>query len=122
MYVTKILVVDDDLSVRTLVKSILSGKGYELIEVADGGSACEVAISERPDLILLDVLMPGMGGFDVLGKLKDDPDTKLIPVIMLTAKGLPRDEARGMRLGAADYITKPCSREEIEGRVRLALS
>ena len=116
---TKILVADHDLSIRALVKSIFIGEGYELIEAIDGGSAYDVAVSEKPDVILLDVLTPGMDGYEVLERLKDNPDTNLIPIIMLTA--LPRDERRRMRLGPEDYITKPFSREELEHRVRLAL-
>ena len=118
---TKILIADDDLSTRLLVKSILAGKDYEFIEANDGDSAYDIAVADKPDVILLDLMMPGMDGFQVLERLKNNIETKPIPIIMLTARRTPRDEERGIRLGAADYITKPCSREELEDRVRLAL-
>ena len=118
---TKILVADDDPNIRMLVKTILAGEGYEFFEAMDGSSAYDTAVSEKPDVILLDIMMPGRDGFEVLESLKGNPDTKLIPIILLTARRTPRDEQRGMQLGAADYITKPCTREELQHRVRLAL-
>ena len=119
---TTILVADDDPDMRALVKSTLDQEAYEFIEAVDGDSDYATAVSEKPDVILLDVTMPAMNGFQVLEMLKSNPDTRPIPVILLTVRRQPKDEARGMRAGAIDYITKPFSRSELPDRVRLALT
>ena len=119
---TRILVADDEAGIRQIVKLMLTTEGYETIEAADGGSAYTKATEEKPDIILLDVVMPVMDGFTVLEKLKADPHTMNIPVIILSVKRLPRDEERAMRAGALDYITKPWASGELEDRVRLALT
>ena len=106
---------------REVIKDILSREGYEFVESADGDTAYSTAVSEKPDVILLDVTMPIMNGFEVLKRLKDDPSTRTIPVVMMTARRLPRYETLAMKLGAADYITKPFSSGEVQDRVRLAL-
>ena len=80
-----------------------------------------LAAQEVPDLILLDVMMPRIDGFEVLERLKSNPDTQSIPVIMVTAKGQGNDESQAMRTGAWDYITKPWGPDEVEDRVRMAL-
>jgi len=118
----KILVADDESNVRELLKSILTGEGYAIIEAADGGSAYATAVSQKPDIILLDLMMPVMNGYRVLKKLKNHSDTEPIPVIILTALRLPEDVQKGMEAGAADYITKPFSSGELLDRVRMVLS
>ena len=118
----KILVADDDHSARELVRLTLDKEGYEIIEAIDGGSAYTTAASEKPDLILLDVMMPVMDGYGVLQKLKANQDTEPIPVIMLTVNGQPKDELSGIEAGATDYVTKPFARDELLDRVRMALS
>ena len=119
---TKILVADDDDSVRELVKTALGKEGHEIIESDDGVSTYDMAVSEHPDIILLDVMMPGMDGFQTLRELKANAATSLIPVIMVTVRRTPKDEQLGMRLGAVDYITKPFSQAELADRVRMVES
>jgi len=105
----KILIADDRPEVVELVKVTLEGESYQILSASDGSEALEKTRLERPDLILLDIIMPKMDGYEVLGNLKDHPHTKDIPVIMLTAKGQRVDKEKGKRLGARDYIIKPFS-------------
>jgi CheY-like chemotaxis protein len=105
----KVLVVDDEPDVLLLCRVNLEFEGYEVTEAADGEEAMERVREERPDVILLDVMMPKMDGWQVLTALKDDPETADIPVVMLTAKVQDQDQIRGWSSGAADYITKPFS-------------
>jgi len=105
----KILIADDRSEVVELVKVTLEGEGYQTIDASDGREALEKIGKEKPDLILLDIIMPRMDGFEVLSKVKKDPKTKDIPVIMLTAKGQKIDKEKGGILGAQDYIIKPFS-------------
>jgi len=118
----KILIVDDDADTRLLLDQILAKEGYQVIEAEDGRSACERAVSEKPDVILLDIVMPAMDGFDTLRRLKDNPDTASIPVIFVTAKKQLEDEIRGTQLGAFDFICKPLAAGELEDRTRMALT
>ena len=105
----KILVVDDKPEVVELVTATLEGEGYQIICAFDGEEALEKINKERPDLVLLDVRMPKMTGLEVLAKAKKDPQTRDIPIIMLTAKGQEIDKDKGIRLGAEEYIIKPFS-------------
>ncbi len=105
----KILVVDDKPEVVELVTATLEGEGYQIICAFDGREALEKIGREKPDLVLLDIVMPKMNGFEVLSEVKNDPQTKDIPIIMITAKGQKLDEDKGRRLGAEDYIIKPFS-------------
>ena len=105
----KILIADDRSEVVELVKVTLEGEGYRTIDASDGREALEKIRKEKPDLILLDIIMPKMDGFEVLSEAKEDLQTKDIPIIMLTAKGQKLDEDKCRRLGAADYIIKPFS-------------
>ena len=105
----KILIVDDKLEVVELVKATLEGEDYQTISASDGKEALEKIGKEKPDLVLLDIVMPKMNGFEVLTEVKKDPKTKEIPIIMLTAKGQKLDKDKGRRLGAEDYIIKPFS-------------
>jgi len=105
----KILIVDDKLEVVELVRATLEGEGYQIISASDGREALEKIGKEKPDLVLLDIIMSKMDGFEALAKAKKDPQTKDIPIIMLTAKGQQLDKDKGRRLGAEDYIVKPFS-------------
>jgi CheY-like chemotaxis protein len=113
----KILIVDDEEPLRLLVRATLedeSGEGrYEIIEAADGNEALEVARRERPELILLDIQMPGLSGLEVCKMLKDDPVTSDLMVVMLTAKGQQSDREQGFAAGADDYFAKPFSPLEL---------
>ena len=115
----RILIVEDELPMRTVLCDTLSGQGYRVMVANDGESGLERALAEKPDLILLDVMMPRIDGFAVcaqLRKLRHD-----VPVLMLTAKGRVEDRVRGLDAGADDYLAKPFSREELLARVRALL-
>ncbi|MEJ2698169.1 MAG: response regulator [Desulfuromonadales bacterium] len=103
----KILVVEDEESLLKLESILLTSKGYEVRGVSNGQAALEAIAEELPDLILLDIMLPEMDGFEVCRRLKSDPATKELPVIMLTAKKSREDMARGEKVGADWYITKP---------------
>ena len=105
----KILIADDKLEVVELLRATLEGEDYRIISASDGKEALEKIGKEKPDLVLLDIVMPKMDGFEVLSEVKRDPKTKEIPVIMLTAKGQKGDEEKGRRLGAEGYVIKPFS-------------
>lgn len=117
-----ILVVDDHPATRLLVKQILTIKGHQVNEAEDGRSACSKAVFDKPDLILMDVNMPVLDGFQALERLKEFPATRLTPVIMLTSSHLPQNELEGVRKGALDYITKPWGPGELEDRIRMGLT
>ena len=114
----KILVVDDEESLVELLRSNLERDGYEVISASDGVAAIELAERQKPDLILLDWMMPKMDGFEVCKRLR--PKTKT-PIIMVTAKGEEIDKVLGLEMGADDYITKPFSPREVLARVRAQL-
>ena len=105
----KVLVVDDEPDVLLLCRVNLEFEGYEVIEAADGETAMEQVRAHRPDVVLLDVMMPRMDGWQVLQAIKSDDELRSIPVVMLTAKVQDQDQIRGWSEGAADYITKPFS-------------
>ncbi|MBA7652244.1 Alkaline phosphatase synthesis transcriptional regulatory protein PhoP [subsurface metagenome] len=105
----KILIADDKPEAVELVRVSLEGEDYEIVGASNGKEALKRARLERPDLILLDIVMPKMDGFEVCRKLKKDPEIQEIPIIMLTAKGQKVDQEKARQLGARDYITKPFS-------------
>ena len=117
----RVLVVEDDKDLRNLVVDILKDAGYDVTEAVDGGMAVEKARTERPDVILLDVMMPVMDGFEVLTKLRQDPATRATPVVILSAFPAVIGELRAWRLGARHYIRKPFDPEQVESTVRIAL-
>jgi DNA-binding response OmpR family regulator len=114
----KILVVDDKLELRTLLKSYLAQEGFDVITAGDGQEALRIARSTKPDLILLDIMMPEMNGYEFLRAYSREADT---PVILLTAKLDENDKVLGLELGADDYVTKPFSPRELTARVRAVL-
>lgn len=113
----KVLVVDDEEFVRQLIQIKLKFCGIETIEAGNGFDAVEKAISEKPDLILLDVMMPRMNGFEACQRLKASPETAHIPIVMLTARGDPSAKERGENAGALEYLTKPFSPQKLAERV-----
>jgi len=118
----RILVADDDpLSIK-LLNFRLRSVGHEVILAVNGGEALEITTREKPDLVLLDIMMPVMNGFQVLRKLKSQEETKDIPVIMLTSKVQEKDVVFGLEAGAEDYITKPFSFAELNARVNHVLA
>jgi two-component system, cell cycle response regulator len=116
----RVLVVDDAQEDRQLVRAQLRSDPLELLEADDGPSGLAAARRERPDLILLDVSLPGCDGFELIRHLKDDPQTRSIPVIFLSA-ATTRDMAQGLDLGAVDFVSKPSDPIELRARVRAAL-
>ena len=103
----KVLVIDDEAPIRLLCRVNLEAEGMEVIEAQDGTVGVELARSERPDVILLDVMMPGMDGWEVLQALQAGESTSEIPIVFLTARAELRDRAQGLELGGIDYVTKP---------------
>lgn len=116
-----ILVAEDQPHIRALIEYKLKNTGYNVIAVADGAAALAKAKEYVPDLILLDVMMPSMNGFEVLVALKGDEKTKHIPVLMVTAQSREEEIVKGLELGADDYITKPFSPNELAARVKTVL-
>src|SRR5437868_6397501 len=104
---TKVLVIDDEAPIRLLCRVNLEAEGMQVLEAADGPSGLEKARAEGPDVVLLDVMMPGLDGWRVAEELLDDPRTQAIPIVFLTARAELRDRARGIDLGGIDYVTKP---------------
>lgn len=109
----KILVVDDERQIVKLVEVNLRKAGYDVVCAYDGVEALEKVQTERPDMIVLDVMMPRMNGFDVLKKLQSNPETEQIPVIMLTAKAQDADIFAGWQSGVSSYLTKPFNPREL---------
>ena len=114
----KILVVDDKTELRTLLKSYLTQEGFDVVTANDGQEALYVARHEKPNLIILDLMMPEMGGYEFMRSYSREADT---PVVILTAKIDENDKVLGLELGADDYITKPFSPRELTARVRAVL-
>jgi two-component system, OmpR family, alkaline phosphatase synthesis response regulator PhoP len=114
----KIMIVDDEVEVVELLKSRLVNSGFRVCTAYDGNDALAVVKKEKPDLILLDVILPTVNGYDVCGLLKKDNATKKIPIIMLTVKGKIGDIDEGILSGADDYIAKPYELNELLDRIK----
>jgi two-component system alkaline phosphatase synthesis response regulator PhoP len=117
----KVLVVDDAENIRELVRYNLAREGYQVTTVGSGEEALKQTHSQIPDLIILDLMLPGIDGLDVCRELKNDPKTTHIPVVMLTVKGEESDIIVGLELGADDYITKPFSPKVLLARLKAVL-
>lgn len=119
---TTVLVADDDTDIRELVAFKLGQAGYEVVTVPDGVAALDAARAQRPDLAILDLMMPGLSGLDVCSQLRRTEGTADVPVIMLTAKAQEQDVATGFATGADDYVVKPFSPRELVSRVQAVLA
>jgi PAS domain S-box-containing protein len=117
----RVLVVDDDEAIRAICREVLENAGYAVRDVADGFAALTEAKRYRPDLMLLDIMMPDMDGFQTAERLKSDPSTSMTPIIFLSAKGATADKVRAFRSGAEDYVTKPFDAAELVARVSKAV-
>ena len=117
----KILVVDDEAKNVKLLEALLLPRGYEVVQASNGEEALQQVQQERPDLILLDVMMPVMDGFEACRILKENADTRLIPVVIMTALGQVEDRIKGIEAGADDFLTKPVHRDELLARIRTSL-
>ncbi len=113
----RIVVADDEADIRRLIVFTLRRRGYEVIEADSGDMALDTIRDQLPELVLLDVMMPGMSGLEVAHALKDDPDTSHIPIIMLSAKGQAAEVEAGLASGAATYLVKPFSPQDLAARV-----
>ena len=119
----KILLVDDHAPTRLMFSKILAQQDarYEFLEASNGLEACETALVAKPDLILMDVIMPVMDGYEALASLKEDPETQTIRVLMLSALDLPFQQKLAYELGAFGYVVKPIRLDEVKHTVKLAL-
>lgn len=117
MFKKKILIIDDLVLVRTLTSDILTEKGYDVVTASNGRDGIEAVYEEKPDLVLLDIVMPGIDGFEVCRILRKDESNNLMPIIMLTAQSNEEDKLLGLELGADDYIIKPFNPRELISRV-----
>lgn len=120
--VKKILIADDETAIRLLIHSTLENEEYQIIESKNGQDTLEKYHAEAPDLLILDLMMPGLSGSEVCGKIRTDPKAKQAPIIILTAKGKISDEAARLEFGADFYLTKPFSPLELLACVNQALS
>ncbi len=118
---TRVLVIDDEAPIRLLCRVNLEAEGIRVSEAGDGPGGLDLARAQRPDVILLDVMMPGLDGWRVAEMLLDDPVTRDIPIVFLTARADVRDRARGIDLGGLEYITKPFNPVELASLVRRVL-
>jgi DNA-binding response OmpR family regulator len=119
---TKVLVIDDEAPIRLLCKVNLEAEGMDVLEAADGTSGLDLSRADPPDVVLLDVMMPGLDGWQVAEQLLQDDRTKEIPIIFLTARAEFRDRARGLDIGGIDYVTKPFNPLELAPLVRELLA
>lgn len=117
----KILVVEDEKDIVKMLRYNLEKEGFKVIDAGDGEDALDLAVRQHPDLILLDLMLPGMDGLEVCKALKKENKTSSIPIIMLTAKSQESDKVVGLELGADDYITKPFSPRELTARIKAVL-
>ncbi len=113
----RILVADDDVDIRELVEFKLSSMGHDIVAVGDGAAALEACRAHKPDLAVLDVMMPGVSGLDAMREIRADSTLATLPVILLTARAQESDVETGFDSGADDYITKPFSPRELASRV-----
>ncbi|MEF8714746.1 MAG: response regulator [Accumulibacter sp.] len=117
MTIKKILVVDDSPTERHVLKALLTGNGYEVITAESGEEGIAKTKSELPDLVLMDVVMPGLNGYQATRTLTRDPATRNIPVIVCTTKGQETDKIWGLRQGAQDYLVKPINGPELLAKI-----
>ena len=115
---TRILIVDDEIRYLRLMEANLVSEGYEIIKADSGQAAVDAVDENHPDLVLLDVMMPGLSGFDACQRIREFSS---VPIIMVTAKGDEQDRVKGLDVGADDYIVKPYSATELLARVRAVL-
>lgn len=118
----RVLVADDEPAIVMSLDFLIRKAGYELYIARNGEEALELAQSVRPDVAVLDIMMPGMDGFEVCARIKSNPDTRHVKVIFLSAKNRKEDIQRGYALGAEDYITKPFSTKHLMDRIRMMLA
>jgi len=119
---TTILLIEDNFEIRENTAELLSLEGYQVIVAEDGLAGVNLALNAKPDLILCDVMMPGLNGYEVCEKLKQDPSTKKIPIIFVTAKFESSERKVGLKLGASAYLSKPYEFEDLVGTISKCLN
>src|ERR1051326_606572 len=119
MIMERVLIIEDELPMRTALADVLGTEGYRVLTAADGQAGLERAIEEKPDLILLDIMMPKLDGYAVCAELRRLANP--VPILMLTAKGQIEDRVAGLDVGADDYLVKPFSTQELLARIRALL-
>ena len=119
---TRLLVVDDDVRLRDLLNRYLTEQGFQVLVAADGAEGIRMAREIRPDLIFMDIVMPGMNGYQATRTLTNDPDTSGIPIVMVTSKGQETDKIWGLRQGAIDYMIKPVSPADLVAKAQSTLA
>ena len=117
----RVLVVDDDPMIHKLLRRLLQARGYTVEDAYDGEEALGIIARERPDLLVLDLMMPKLSGIEVCQRLKTNPETKGITILILSARGSPQDRDRGLALGADDYVSKPFHVGELLERIEILL-
>ncbi|WP_336486644.1 response regulator [Methylobacterium nigriterrae] len=118
----RILVVEDTEDNRRILRDLLTGAGYALLEATDGSGGVELAVQEKPDLVLMDIQLPVMDGYEATRRLKADPSTRHIPVVAVTSYALSGDEGKALAAGCDAYVAKPFSPRKILGLVRQILN
>jgi len=118
---SKVLVVEDEADIRELLADTLADAGYQVVQATDGGEGLTCALTKNPDVVLLDVMMPVLDGFQVLEQLKGNAGTSKLPVIMVSARGQEAEVQKALQAGAFAYIIKPWLANEVEAKVREAL-
>lgn len=114
----RILVVDDEIGARTLIGIMLDRGGFEVLKASDGNEALSLLDQDKPDLVILDIMMPGMDGFELCKRIRDRPETTEIPILMLSTRGDAESVMRGMDAGASDYLPKPILHHDLVAKVR----
>ena len=118
----KILIVEDDPSFSRAISHIIEKEGYDVITASNGMAGLRMAKDENPDLLILDVMLPGLDGFEICHQLRQDPQTEKLPIIMLSAKGQEIDKTTGLKVGANEYLTKPIDRALLLEKITSLLS
>jgi len=118
---TRILIVDDSPTEAHVLKTMLEKNGFDTLSATSGEDGIAMALKEKPDLILMDIVMPGMNGFQATRKIAKEPDTAKIPIIIVTTKDQETDRVWGLRQGAKDYVTKPAQESELISKINNAL-
>ena len=113
----KILIIEDDPSFSRAINHIIEKEGYDVVSASNGMTGMRMAKEENPDLLILDVMLPGLDGFEICSRLRNDPETATLPIVMLSAKGQEADKTTGLKVGANEYLTKPVDRELLLGKI-----
>ena len=118
----KILIVEDDPSFSRAINHIVEKEGYDVSTASNGMTGLRMATEDKPDLLILDVMLPGIDGFEICSRLRNEPQTAKLPIMMLSAKGQESDKTTGLKVGADEYLTKPVDRELLLEKITTLLA